>query len=152
MSRNYSRISDPQLNDLAYLWDTSSSDWRLATFSDILDLFEENLSALDGVVYEALSQYSIPADGFNLQVTEGSEDVHVILTPAGTLATGTITFPNVSYLRDKQVILVTSTAEITALTVAGNGATLIGEPTTLPAEGYFTMKYDVMTTTWYRIA
>ena len=150
--RNYSRKADPALSDLPMIWDNAASDWALTTFSDVLALFEANLDALDGVVYEPTSQYSIPVTGFNLQVTEGNTDIHVILTPAGTLSTGTITLPTVSGLRDKQIVMVNSTATITTLTIAGNGATLIGEPTTLAAEGYFTMKYDLMTLTWYRVA
>lgn len=154
MSRNYNRISDPSVSDLAFMWDESSSDWRLCTLGDILTLFESNLTVLSDVVTEPVTQYSSPATGFSITLTDGdddNEDIRLILTPIATLATGTLVFPLNTSLRDHQKITVTSVAEITALTLDGNGATLQGGPSTIAAGGYFTMQYDSITTSWYRV-
>ena len=68
------------------------------------------------------------------------------------MADGEIVLPAKANLRDKQTILVTTTQEITALALDGNGvATFYGEPTTLLAEGYFTLKYDLALDAWFRV-
>ena len=47
MGRKYSRIDDPQLTDLAFLWDESASDWRLTAYTNIRDLMQANLTLPD---------------------------------------------------------------------------------------------------------
>jgi len=150
MGRNYQRKDDPVTADLALIWDAENSDWRLSTLANILALFNTTNETTDVSIQEPNSQYSAPLTGFTVAITDNNEDTHLILTPAGTLATGTITLPSV--LRDKQLVIVNSTQEITALTVDGNGATVVGAPTTLSANGYFTLKYDLTVDSWYRIA
>ena len=148
MSKNYSRISDPQLNDLSMLWDSSNSDWRLATFTDIFALYNASFT---NVVLEADSQNSAPVTGATVVVNDNNNDTHLILTPAGTLSTLTITLPAVANLRDKQTFLSTSTQVVTTLTVGGNGTTINGAPTAFTAGGYFKLKYDLTLGTWNRI-
>lgn len=141
--RNYSRKDTPTLQDLPLLWDAANSDWRLATIASIQELFDGN---------KPVTQHSSPATGFSVTVTDGdddSEDVHLILTPAATLAAGTIVLPASPV--DKEIVTVTSTETVTTLTIDGGLATLSGEPTTITAEGYFSMKYDSSTSTWYRV-
>lgn len=142
--RNYSRKDSPALADLSLIWDSANSDWRLSTLSSIQTLFEA-----EDTIKEPVSQYSNPLTGFSLSVTDDTRDIHVILNPAGTLATGTIVLPATP--RDKQLVIVTTSNEITALTIDGGSATVQGDPTTLAAGGFFTMKYDTTTTTWYRV-
>ncbi len=148
MGRNYSRTDDPQLSDLSFIWDTSNSDWRLATFSDIFDLFKESYT---NVVLEAGSQYASPTTGTTVTVTVNDEDTHLILTPAATLSTLTIELPSAENLRDKQVFNSTCTQVVTTLTVDGNGTTVNGAPTAFAANGYFTLKYDLTLGVWNRI-
>jgi hypothetical protein len=58
----------------------------------------------------------------------------MLLQPAGTLATGTITLPLNTGVPDGTTVLITTTQEITSLTIALNGATaLYGGVTTLSA-------------------
>lgn len=68
------------------------------------------------------------------------------------MADGTVVLPAVTNLRDKQTVLITSTQEITALVVDENGAgSIYGEPTSLSAEGFFKMKYDLALDAWFRV-
>ena len=130
----------------------SGQDYRYA-ISAILAYIQSNL------VFPSTgftTQYSAPSStGFNVTITDGGDDdtnVHLILTPTGTLAAGTITLPPVAGCVDKQQVLVNSTQEVTTLTVAGNGATAVtGEPSTLAANDFFRMKLDKPTLTWYRV-
>jgi hypothetical protein len=152
MSRNYSRKSDPVFSDLALIWDSANSDWRLSTLQDIANLFATDES-VDATMKEPASQYAAPvASGSNVLVTDDNKDTHLILTPAATLAELTITLPSSGMARDKQRLLVNCTQQITSLTIATNGATAIyGVPSSLGADDFFTLKYDIVANSWYRI-
>lgn len=145
--RNYSRKDSPTTADLPLIWDSANSDWRLATLSSIQTLFDSLETS-----NKPVTQYLIPTSGFSVTVSDGgtdTQDVHLILTPAGTLATGTIVLP--ASPANKVEVLVSSTNEVTALTVDGGTATLSGAPTTIAATGYFRMKYDSILSTWFRV-
>ena len=95
-----------------------------------------------------------PATGFNVTVpTPVSEQQWMLLQPAGTLATGTITLPLNTGTPDGTQVLVTTTQIITAFTLALNGAAAaFGAPTTLAANAFFTMRFYQATNSWYRVA
>lgn len=95
-----------------------------------------------------------PGTGFNVTVpTPVSEQQWMLLQPAGTLATGTITLPLNTGTPDGTQVLVTTTQIITAFTLALNGAAAaFGAPTTLAANAFFTMRFYQATNSWYRVA
>lgn len=104
------------------------------------------------------SQYSAPLTGVTVTIAstasdaDGSENVHLIVTPAGTIAALTIQLPAVANCADKQMVLVNSTQIVTALTMAANGASaVVGAPTALTANGFFALKYDALLSKWYRV-
>ena len=70
--------------------------------------------------------------------------------PAGTLATGTITMPGSP--ADGMVITITTTQEITALTINGNTGQSIGgtQVAQMPANSAMSFVYRQSNTTWYR--
>ena len=91
--------------------------------------------------------YTTPATGFNYTVPNGK--TNAIIEPAGTLATGTINMPAVP--TDGQRLTISSTQQITTLTMSGNGKTLNGALVTIGANGFATWQYRTATTSWYRI-
>jgi len=95
-----------------------------------------------------------PGTGFNLAVpTPVAQQQWMLIQPAGTLATGTVTLPLNTGTPDGTEVLITTTQQITAFTLALNGATATyGAPTTLAAEDFFRMRYVLATNSWYRIA
>ena len=95
-----------------------------------------------------------PGTGFNVTVpTPVSEQQWMIIQPAATLATGTITLPLNTGVPDGTQVLVTSTQIITAFTLALNGAaSAFGAPTTMAANAFFTMRFYQATNSWYRVA
>jgi hypothetical protein len=95
-----------------------------------------------------------PGTGFNQPVpTPVAQQQWMVIQPAGTLASGTITLPLNTGTPDGTEVLVTTTQEITAFTLAPNGAANVyGAPTTLLAEEFFRMRYVQATNSWYRIA
>lgn len=158
MSRQYARISDPQLSDLPLIWDSSNSDWRLCTLNDILTLFQGSLVFPDAGRPEPNTQYAAPsATGFDIQIGDGvglpyNEDIHLILTPAATYADGAITLPPSGSVRDKQIVILNTTQQVTTFVVNGNGASgVYGAPTSLAADSFLTLKYDATMNSWYRI-
>lgn len=88
-----------------------------------------------------------PTTGFT--ITIGDDIKRLILNPAGTLATGTIKFPATP--KDGQVVYISSTQTITALTLSGNGNTVKNAVTTLTSGPLNAVAYyfDLATTTWY---
>jgi hypothetical protein len=136
---------------------TDDGDARAAALSVLQAYLQANLTFSDSADY--VSQYAAPsATGFSVTITDGSSDgvtssnVHLILTPLAGYAAGTIVLPAKAGLVIKQEVLVNCTQSVTALTVSLNGATgAVGAPTTLAANAFFRLKYDAITSNWYRV-
>ncbi len=150
----------PQINQLALLRQVSSSDQipvyspnnvdaRRLSVSTLLTYFQQTFASPT----LATNIYT-PGTGFNITVpTPVSEQQWMILQPAGTLATGTITLPLNTGVADGTEVLITSTQTITALTIALNGATAIyGSASTLTAGAAVRYRFYESTNSWYNIS
>jgi hypothetical protein len=95
-----------------------------------------------------------PGTGFNIAApTPVSQQQWILIQPAGTLATGTVTLPLNTSTPDGTEILITTTQQVTAFTLALNGAAAAyGDPGTLAADDLFRMRFYQPTNSWYRIA
>lgn len=145
-----SSIDSLSSGDLLVVFDSSNSDSRKASLSALLSFISDNTTSTSIPQFE--TQYSAPsATGFSVQITDGSDNIHLILTPLAGYAAGTIVYPDSDNVVDKQRILVNCTQSVTTLTTNGNGATVTGAPTTLSANSYFEMVYDLQTNAWYRV-
>lgn len=135
------------------VYDQSNGDARKVALSVLLQYMQDNITFPSAGIAQFVTQYAAPSSsGFNVQITDGSDNIHLILTPTAGYAAGTITLPAVGNVVDKQMVMVNSTQQVTTLTVNGNGAVAVtGEPATLGADDFFTLKYDAVTQTWYRI-
>jgi len=71
----------------------------------------------------------------------------LVINPAGTLATGTITFPAAP--ADGMTVTFSSTQQITALTLAGNGKTIVSAVTGMLANQATSYVYRLSNTSWY---
>lgn len=90
----------------------------------------------------------VPTTGFTITIADNTSSL--ILNPAGTLATGTITMPATPI--NGQLVRVCTSQIITTLTVSANaGQTITGAPTTLPLGGGFGYIYNLSGTNWYRL-
>jgi len=105
-----------------------------------------------GAMADMSKSVQVPLTGFTITIADGVSTL--ILDPAGTLATGTITLPATPL--DGQEVRVTSSQTITALTVSPNaGQSVANAPTTLAVsltgpQGYEFI-YHAANTTWYRL-
>lgn len=129
---------------------TQSGDMRKMSVSELVAYVQEQL-AVGGALQ---TQYAAPnATGFNVALvplTPGGS-LYLLLTPVGAYAAGTITLPTVANIADGQEILCNTTQAVTALTVAGSGALVVGAPTTLAANAFFRLRYNLVLNTWYRV-
>ena len=138
-----STINTLQGGDLMPVWSTNNGDSRKASMTTLSTYMQSALS-LPGAL---ATQYSAPSSsGFSVTVSAG--DTWLLLTPTGTLAVGAIVLPTGA--ADKSVVSVNCTQIVTALSVT-SGNTVTGAPTTLAANGFFTMRYDAATAAWYRV-
>lgn len=129
--------------DLMALYSTDNGDSRKVSMSVLKDFFSTSETG-------DIIQYSAPSStGFTTTIQDTDNNVWLILTPTTTMATGTIVLPTSPI--DNQEVLINSTNEVTALTVNGGDYTITGEPSTLVANGFFKLKFNVIVGTWYRI-
>jgi hypothetical protein len=134
--------------DLLPIYVPNNGDARKVSVSQLLAYFQTVFAAPT-----VSTNLYTPGAGFNITVpTPVSEQQWMLLQPAGTLATGTITLPLNTGTPDGTQLLVTTTQIITAFTLALNGAAAaFGAPTTLAANAFFTMRFYQATNSWYRI-
>lgn len=146
-------VSSLSSADNVAIGSATNGDDRKASMSVVGTYLE---SALDfspsGAKQDYITQYSAPsATGFNVQITDGDDNVHLILTPVASYASGTITLPTSPNLVDRQEILVNSTQAVTSLTINGNGATVASYPSFLLVNSFFKLRYDLPGNTWYQV-
>ena len=149
----------PQINQLPVLSTVSSGDQlpvyspnngdaRRLSIGNLLTFFQQTFASptLSVNLY-------VPGSGFNITVpTPVSQDQWMLLQPAGTLATGTITLPLNTGVPDGTTVLITTTQEITSLTIALNGATAIyGGVSFLGAGTATAIRFYQPTNSWYQI-
>jgi len=148
-----------QINQLAFLNTISSGDQlpvyspnngdaRRTSIGSLLTFFQQSFASPT----LAVNLY-VPGSGFNITVpTPVSQQQWMLLQPAGTLATGTITLPLNTGVPDGTTVLITSTQEITSLTIALNGATAIyGGVSFLGAGTATAIRFYQPTNSWYQI-
>jgi len=141
-------VSQLSSGDQIAVYNTANGDARRSSLNTLLQFFQQTFAAPT----MATSLY-VPTTGFLISLpTPTTQALWVLLQPAGTLATGTITLPLNTGVADGTEILITTTQTITALTVAGNGATAVsGAPTTLQGGAATRLRWYAATNSWYNI-
>lgn len=144
-------VDSLQAGDSVPVYDSSNGDARKASMTVLTAYMQANLTFSSGI-QQFTSQHAAPsASGFSVSITDGDDNIHLILTPIAAYAAGTIVLPSSTNVIDKQEVLVNCTQAVTTLTINGNGSTVTGAPTSLSANDFFRLKYDVLNTTWYRV-
>jgi hypothetical protein len=130
------------------VYSPNNGDARRTSIGSLLTFFQQTFASptLSVNLY-------VPGSGFNITVpTPVSNDQWMLLQPAGTLATGTITLPLNTGVPDGTTVLITTTQEITSLTIALNGASAIyGGVTSLAAGTATAIRFYQPTNSWYQI-
>jgi hypothetical protein len=143
-----SAINSLSAGDNILVYAPGEGDTRRASLSTLLAFFESYFADPDYT-----TQISAPtSSGFNLQLGAQTQSLFLIINPTGAFAAGTITLPPVASCFDGQEILVVSSQSIAALTVNGNGATLLGTPSALGIGSFFTIRFNHLQSTWYTLS
>jgi hypothetical protein len=141
-------LSPISSGDQLPVYSPNNGDARRTSIGSLLTFFQQSFASptLSVNLY-------VPGSGFNITVpTPVSQDQWMLLQPAGTLATGTITLPLNTGVPDGTTVLITTTQEITSLTIALNGATaLYGGVTFLGAGTATAIRFYQPTNSWYQI-
>jgi hypothetical protein len=142
-------LANVSSGDQIPVYTPSNGDARSMSVSSLLTYFQQSFSSPT-----LATNLYVPATGFNQTVpTPVAQQQWMLLQPAGTLATGTITFPLNTGVPDGTEVLITSTQTITALTLAANGASnIFGAVTTIAAGGFVRYRFYQPTNSWYRIS
>jgi hypothetical protein len=130
------------------VYSPNNGDARRTSIGSLLTFFQQTFASPTLSV-----NLFVPGSGFNITVpTPVSNDQWMLLQPAGTLATGTITLPLNTGVPDGTTVLITTTQEITSLTIALNGASAIyGGVTFLGAGTATAIRFYQPTNSWYQI-
>lgn len=141
-------LSQVSAGDQFVLFTPNNGDTRRLSVSALLAYFQQTFASPT----LATNIYT-PGTGFNIAVpTPVADQQWMLIQPAGTLATGTVTLPLNTQTPDGTEVLITTTQQITAFTLALNGASAgYGDPATLAAEDFFRMRFVAATNSWYRI-
>ena len=132
------------------VYSQNNGDARRLSISSLLTFFQQQFASPTLSVSS-----SVPTTGFSIAVpTPVSNQQWILLQPVGTLATGTVTLPLNTSTPDGTEVLITSTQQITALTISLNGASSIyGEGLTQLLAGQFRrLRFYQANNSWYRIA
>lgn len=131
------------------VYSPNNGDARRLPLNALLQFFQQNFASPT-----LATNIFTPGTGFNVAVpTPVNAQQWMLIQPAGTLAAGTVTLPLNVQTPDGTEVLITTTQQITAFTLALNGAAVAyGDPTTLAAEDFFRMRFVQSTNSWYRIA
>jgi hypothetical protein len=143
-----SPISQVSGGDQLPIYVPNNGDARRVSVTQLLQYFQQTFASPT-----LATNLYVPGTGFNITVpTPVSNDQWMLLQPAGTLATGTITLPLNTGVPDGTTVLITTTQEITSLTIALNGATAIfGGVTSLAAGTATAIRFYQPTNSWYQI-
>ena len=141
-------LSPISSGDQLPVYSPNNGDARRTSIGSLLTFFQQSFASPT----LAVNLY-VPGSGFNITVpTPVSNDQWMLLQPAGTLATGTITLPLNTGVPDGTTVLITTTQEITSLTIALNGASAIfGAVTSLAAGTATAIRFYQPTNSWYQI-
>ena len=141
-------LSTISSGDQLPVYSPNNGDARRTSIGSLLTFFQQSFASptLSVNLY-------VPTAGFNITVpTPVSNDQWMLIQPAGTLTSGTITLPLNTGVPDGTSVLITSTQEITSLTISLNGATAIfGNVSTLAAGSAFAIRYYQATNSWYAL-
>lgn len=150
--KDLSSADEVAAGDLVAAYVSINSDTRKVAMSVLQAYMQANLDFAEDLVSAFVNQTETVINGFSVQVTNGNDNIFLVLLGTGTLATGTIVMPDANGIVDKQEVLVSSLPAVTTLTVSGNGGFFVtGPPTTLAADGFFKMRYDINNNGWFLV-
>ncbi len=132
--------------DSVVIWSANNQDYRGVAIGVLKEAIKDksNQSAL-------LIQHFNPNADFTLNIDNHEVGTYLVLNPFTSITTGLIKLPERYGVTDGQVVLVTCSQQVNNFSVDGSNALVIGAPNALAANGFFKLKYDKLSNTWYRV-
>ena len=135
--------------DSVVIWSVNNQDYRGAPVELLVEKIQESIKKVD---YPPINiQHFNPNTDFTLDIENQEVGTYLILNPSVSIATGSIKLPERYTVTDGQVLLVACAQQVNNFSVDGNNALVIGAPNALAANGFFKLKYDKLSNTWYRV-
>lgn len=136
--------------DSVVVWSANNQDFRGVPVDLLVEKIKENLP--QHVEYPRMHiQHFNPTTDFTLDIENSEVGTYLILNPTLGLNTGLVKLPERYSVQDAQELAVACSQQITSFSIDGNGALVVGAPNTLAASGFFKLKYDKLSNTWYRV-
>lgn len=137
--------------DTIPLYSVSERDTRKVTLPILADYVQ---TAIEGEPDETIYALTVVGSTFTVSAfpTVAGGSVWVQITLSSPATAGTVILPGVDDRVPGQEVRVTCTQSVTSLTINGNGATIAGGPTSLTANGFFTLSYDNISNNWFRVS
>ena len=136
-------------NDSVVLWSANNQDYRGVPVDLLIEKIQESIKKVD---YPPIHiQHFNPNANFTLNIENHEVGTYLILNPSASITTGSIKLPERYSVSDGQVLLVACAQQVNNFSVDGNNALVIGAPNALAANGFFKLKYDKLSNTWYRV-
>ena len=133
--------------DSVVIWSGDNGDFRGVP----LDVLKEAIKPELGNQSSLLVQHFNPNGDFTLNIENHEIGTYLILNPSVSITTGSIKLPERYTVTDGQVLLVACAQQVNNFSIDGNNALVIGAPNALAANGFFKLKYDKLSNTWYRV-
>ncbi|WP_179996626.1 hypothetical protein [Acinetobacter sp. YH16051] len=136
-------------SDSVVIWSANNQDYRGAPVDLLIEKIQESIKKVD---YPPINiQHFNPNTNFTLNIENHEVGTYLILNPSVSITTGSIKLPERYTVTDGQVLLVACAQQVDNFSVDGNNALVIGAPNALAANGFFKLKYDKLSNTWYRV-
>lgn len=135
--------------DLVPIWQDANGDTRAVT-AETIKAYVSGQTAGAPTGYTRI--VSSPAvSPFEIDIPAATGDIWLIISPSEPMAQGTVNLPAAESCVNGQEITISATFPVTSLTLDGNTAGILGEPTALSADGYFRLRFDESLETWFRV-
>ena len=136
-------------SDSVVIWSANNQDYRGAPVDLLIEKIQESIKKVD---YPPINiQRFNPNANFTLDIENHEVGTYLILNPSVSITTGSIKLPERYTVTDGQVLLVACAQQVNNFSIDGNNALVIGAPNALAANGFFKLKYDKLSNTWYRV-
>ena len=137
-------------NDSVVLWSANNQDFRGVSVDLLVEEIKEDLPQHADYPRMHIQHFN-PSIGFSLDIEGNEVGTYLILNPVSGLSAGSIKLPERYSVQDAQELAVTCSQQITNFSINSNGALVVGAPNALAANGFFKLKYDKLSNTWYRV-
>ena len=141
-------LNQVSAGDQLPVYTPNNGDARRLPISALLQYFQQTFAAPT-----VATTFITPATGFNYAIPAPvSQAQWILIQPAGGLASGTVTLPLNTGTPDGTEVLITTTQQIAAFTLAANGAANIyGNVLVLAAGDFVKFRFYQATNSWYRV-